>query len=121
MRLALAVLGGALVQAVAFLRLVGLGGSPLAVLVIVLTAFGTGFFAARRGALAGIASVYLGNLLFFLANVLRYGPGEDPTGLFPVLGRMIIIQLVILPFGIAGAIAGWTGERARRRLVGAWR
>ncbi len=124
MRFWLAALAGGLVLGVAFLRLPG--SSPQVMMaVVVLAALGTGFFAARRGAIAGFLIVYLGNLLFVASNIARYGIGsEDPSGGSNVGGflvRLLIVQFVLLQFAIPAAIAGWCGSYARRRLVGASR
>lgn len=119
MRFWLAVLAGALVLGVAFLRLPG-SNPPLMMAVVVLAALGTGFFARRRGALAGLFIVYLGNLLFVVANTARYGMGDgsDPSGAGGFLVRLLIVQVVLLQFAIPAAIAGWAGASARRRWLG---
>lgn len=120
MRFALAVLAGALVLGVAFLRMPGINSPLLSAAVIVLSALATGFFAGRRGALAGLLIVYLGNLIFVFVTLVERGlpaDGSDPSGVAGFLGRLVIVQLVLLPFGVAGAAAGWLGAYARRRLV----
>lgn len=119
MRFWLAVLGGALVLGVAFLRLPG-SSPPLMMAVVVLTALGAGFFAARRGALAGLLIVYLGNLLFVAVNTARYGfgSGTDPAGVGGFLVRLLVVQVVLLQFAVPAAIAGWTGTYARQRWPG---
>lgn len=122
MRFWLAVLGGALVLGVAFLRLPG-SNPPLMMAVVVLTALGAGFFAARRGALAGLLIVYLGNLLFVAVNTARYGfgSGTDPAGVGGFLVRLLVVQVVLLQFAVPAAIAGWTGTYARQRWPGSRR
>lgn len=122
MRFWLAVLAGALVLGVAFLRLPGINSPQFAMVVVVLAALGTGFFAARRGALAGFLIVYLGNLIFVVFNIARYGfGGEDPSGVAGFVGRLLIVQFVLLQFAIPAAVAGWLGSYARRRLIPRWR
>lgn len=116
-RFALAVLAGTAVLAVAFLRLPAMSAPAVTMAVVVLTALGTGFFAARRGALAGLAIVYLGNLVFVAVNLTLRGTGEDPSGVAGFLGRLLMVQVVLLQFAIPAAIAGWAGTRLRRRLV----
>jgi len=119
MRFWLAVLAGALVLAVAFLRLPG-SNPPLTMAVVMLAGLGTGFFAARRGALAGLLIVYLGNLLFVVINIAQRGVGDggDPAGVGGFLVRLLIVQVVLLQFAIPAAIAGWAGAYARRRWLG---
>ena len=121
MRFALAVLAGALAVGGLFLRMPGIG-DPLASMAWVLFAgLATGFFAERRGALAGFLSVYLGNLVFVVANVIRSGVGDDPSGVPGFIGRLLLVQVVLLQYAIPAAIAGWLGAFARRRVVRAWR
>lgn len=119
MRFGLAVLAGGAVLGIAFLRLPGTS-PPLMMAVVILNALGTGFFAARRGALAGLLIVYLGNLLFVAANTARYGfgSGTDPAGVGGFLVRLLVVQVVLLQFAVPAAIAGWCGAFARRRWLG---
>lgn len=117
MRIGLALLAGALAQGAAFSLFSGLGPSAFAIAFIALTALAVGFLAAARGALAGFATVYLGNLVFVLINVARYGIGQDPSGLGGFISRLLIVQATLLPYAAAGAIAGWSGARLRRRLL----
>ena len=119
LRFWLAVLAGALVLGVAFLRLPG-SNPPLMMAIVLLAAVGTGFVARRRGALAGALIVYLGNLLFVASNLARYGMGDggDPSGPGGFLLRLAIVQVVLLQFAIPAAIAGWCGAYARRRWLG---
>ena len=119
LRFWLAVLAGALVLGVAFARLPG--SSPaLLMAVVVLAALGVGFFAGRRGALAGFAMVYLGNLVFVLITMARHGTGDgtDPSGVSGFFLRLLMVQVVLLQFAIPAAIAGWAGAYARRRMSG---
>lgn len=119
MRFWLAVLAGASVLGVAFLRLPG-SSPPLMMAVVLLAAVGAGFFARRSGALAGALSVYLGNLLFVASNIARYGLGEgnDPSGVGGFLVRLLVVQVVLLQFAVPAAIAGWLGAYARGRWLG---
>jgi len=120
MRSALAILAGALVLGVAFLRLTGISSPQVTMVVVVLAALGTGFFAARRGALAGFLIVYLANVMFVLVNVVQLGIPQNDGGALGFAGRMLIVQLVLLQFAVPAAIAGWLGAQARRRLVQRW-
>ena len=121
MRFALAVIAGALVLGAAFLRLPDISSPPVTMVVVVLAALGTGFFAARRGALAGFAIVYLANLFFVLVSVIQLGVPQDDGGFGGFAGRMLIVQFVLLQFAIPAAVAGWLGAYVRRRLVQRWR
>jgi len=121
MRFALAVCAGALVLGVAFLRLPGISSPQVTMAVVILTALGTGFFAARRGALAGFVIVYLANLIFVLVNLMQLGIPQDDGGFVGFVGRMLIVQVVLLQFAIPAAVAGWLGAYARHRLVQKWR
>jgi len=122
MRFALALLAGAVVLGWLFLRMPGINSPLFSMVVVIVVALGTGFFAARRGALAGFLIVYLGNLLFVVSNIARFGMGgEDPSGVAGFVGRLLIVQVVLLQFAIPAAIAGWLGASARRRLVPRWR
>ena len=120
MRFAFAVLAGALVLVVAFLRLPGIGSPQVTMVVVVLAALGTGFFAARRGALAGFVIVYLANVMFVLVNSVQLRIPQDDGGALGFAGRMLIVQLVLLQFAVPAAVAGWLGAQARRRLVQRW-
>lgn len=119
MRFWLAVIAGASVLGVAYLRLPG-SNPPLMMAVVLLAAVGTGFFARRSGALAGALIVYLGNLLFIASNIARYGVGDgsDASGVGDFLLRLAIVQVVLLQFAVPAAIAGWCGAYARRRWLG---
>ena len=121
MRFALAVVAGALALGWLFLRMPGIA-SPLASMAWVLVAgLATGFFAERRGALAGFLIVYLGNLVFVFANLIQFGVGDDPSGIAGFIGRLLVVQVVLLQYAIPAAIAGWLGAHARRRVVRGWR
>lgn len=121
MRFALAVIAGALVLGVAFRRIPDISSPQVTMVVVVLAALGTGFFAARRGALAGFAIVYLANLFFVLVSVIQLGVPQDDGGFGGFAGRMLIVQFVLLQFAIPAAVAGWLGAYVRRRLVQRWR
>ena len=121
MRYALAVIAGALVLGLLFIRLPLIADPMFSMGVVIAVGLGTGFFAARRGALAGFLSVYLGNLIFVAVNLAALGIGDDPSGIPGFVGRLLFVQLVLLQYAIPAAIAGWAGEQARRRTVRAWR
>lgn len=120
MRFALAVVAGALVLGLLFLRMAALANPLFSMAVVIAVGLGTGFFAARRGALAGFLIVYLGNLIFVAANLVAFGIGTDPSGAGGFVGRLLIVQVVLLQFAIPAAIAGWLGAVVRRQ-VARWR
>ena len=115
MRFAVAVLGAGIVQVFPYQRLdqwVGVG-AVLALLYIGFAAFGAGFFAGRRAALAGALSVLLGAFLYaIVAGVTQ--PGGDPGAFASFFLR---IPIAVFPFVLLGAFAGWLGGAARRRAV----
>lgn len=121
MRFWLAVLAAAVAQAYAFTILTGAPGASLPALVMMLLgALGAGFFAARRGALAGFLSVYLGALIYAVASYLTASPIADtdaPRTVLDLIGWTLRLGWAIVPFAIAAAIAGWLGAQLRRRLL----
>ena len=119
MRFAVAVLGAGIVQIFPYLRLdqwIG-PGAVLALLYVEFAAFGAGFFAGRRAALAGALSVLLGALLYVVAAALTQ-PGGDPGAFASFFLR---IPIAVFPFILLGALAGWLGGAVRARAVGATR
>jgi|SRR5712691_10124823 len=115
MRFAVAVLGPGIVQIFPYLRLdqwVGLG-AVLALVYIEFAAFGAGFFAGRRAALAGALSVLLGAFLYAVVAGLTQ-PGADPGAFGSFFLR---IPIAVFPFILLGAFAGWLGGAARTRAV----
>ena len=115
MRFAVAVIGAGLVQVFPYLRLdqwVG-AGAILALVYIGFAAFGAGFFAGRRGGLAGALSVLVGAFLYVLVAALTQ-PGGD-TGSF--VSFFLSIPIAVFPFILIGALAGWLGGAVRARAV----
>jgi hypothetical protein len=115
MRFAVAVLGAGIVQVFPYQRLdqwIGVGGA-LALLYIGFAAFGAGFFAGRRAALAGALSVLVGAFLYAIVAGLTQ-PGGDPGAFASFFLR---IPIAVFPFILIGAFAGWLGGEARRRAV----
>ncbi|HVD31329.1 MAG TPA: hypothetical protein VNE19_06420 [Methylomirabilota bacterium] len=115
MRFAVAVLGAGIVQVFPYLRLdqwVGVG-ALLALLYIEFAAFGAGFFAGQRAALAGALSVLLGAFLYVVASGLTK-PGGDPGAFASFFLR---IPIAVFPFILLGAVAGWLGGAVRGRAV----
>jgi hypothetical protein len=114
-RFAVAVLGAGIVQIFPYLRLdqwVGVG-ALLALFYIEFAAFGAGFFAGRRAALAGALSVLLGAFLYVVVAGLIQ-PGGDPGAFASFFLR---IPIAVFPFIVIGALAGWLGGAVRARAV----
>jgi hypothetical protein len=115
MRFAVAVVGAGIVQVFPYLRLeqwVGVG-AVLALLYIVFAAFGAGFFAGRRAALAGAMSVLLGAFLYVVVAGLTQ-PGSDPGAFASFFLR---IPIAVFPFIVLGGAAGWLGGAVRARAM----
>jgi hypothetical protein len=115
MRFAVAVIGAGIVQVFPYLRLdqwVGVG-AILALLYVEFAAFGAGFFAGRRTALAGALSVLLGAFLYVAIAGLTQ-PGGDPGAFASFFLR---IPIAVFPFILLGALAGWVGGTVRARAV----
>jgi hypothetical protein len=114
-RFTVAVLGAGIVQIFPYLRLdqwIG-PGAVLAFLYIEFAAFGAGFFAGHRAALAGALSVLLGAFCYAVVAGLTQ-PGADP-GAFAFF--FLRIPIAVFPFILLGAFAGWLGGAARARAV----
>ena len=125
MRFALAVLAAAAAQAYAFTILTGPRGIPsVALVIMLLAALGAGFFAARRGALAGVLSLYGGAVIYaavsFLTDPVPLAEEDAPRGVLDLVGWAFRLGLAIVPFAIGTALAGWAGTATRGRLL-AWR
>lgn len=115
MRFAVAVVGAGIVQIYPYLRLdqwVGAGGA-LALLYIGFAAFGAGFFAGRRTALAGALSVLVGAFLYAIVAGLTE-PGGDPGAFASFFLRL---PIAVFPFVLLGAFTGWLGGAARARAM----
>jgi hypothetical protein len=114
-RFAVAVLGAGVAQVFPYLRLdqwVGTG-AVLALVYMEFAAFGAGFFAGRRAALAGALSVLVGAFLYVVVAGLTQ-PGGDPGAFASFFMR---IPIAVFPFVLIGALAGWLGGAARARAM----
>ena len=124
MRFALAVLAGAVAQAYAFTILTGPRAVPAVALTILLVAaLGAGFFAARRGALAGLLSLYAGAFAYAAVSYFTAPPMADedwPRDPFHLAAWSVRLAWAIIPYAIGAAVAGWAGSALRRRVL-AWR
>lgn len=128
-RFSLGVIAGSLGAWVA-VKTVPVNDIPYAVVTIGIATFLAGFLAGRLGAVAGFASVLIGWsawVVYALIDAWMSGalsatfPGCDPCGLVGYGGRFVIVTAMVLPtFGVLGAISGWLGEFAQRRLLRNW-
>jgi hypothetical protein len=103
------------VQVFPYLRLdqwVGVS-AVLALLFIEFAAFGAGFFAGRRPALAGALSVLLGAFVYVVTAALTQ-PGGDPGAFVSFFLR---IPIAVFPFILLGALAGWVGGAVRAQAM----
>jgi len=120
LRFWLAVLVAALADVVVFRQTalwVG-AGAFLAVAYLLFAAFGAGWFAARRSALAGGLSVLLGAaaaaaFLYLTAPPLEVA-GADVLAL---IGWALRLSFWALPYAVGGAFAGAAGGWLRRRAL----
>jgi hypothetical protein len=118
-RFALAVVVSAAAQLFVYLRLsdwIGLG-ALLAVTYIAFAALGAGWFAARRGALAGALSVAGGVALYAL--VTFFGPAGVGMQAFDLVFGVLRLVVAYWPYMAIGALAGAVGGSLRARVVGA--
>jgi len=118
-RFALAVVVSAAAQLFVYLRLsdwIGLG-AMLAVTYIAFAALGAGWFAARRGALAGALSVAVGVTLYAL--VTFFGPAGVGMPAFDLVFGVLRLVVAYWPYIAIGALAGAVGGSLRARVVGA--
>jgi hypothetical protein len=117
MRFALAVAVAAALDQVVLLRVdqwIG-SGALLAIAYLLLASAGAGFFAGRRGALAGAAAVIGGSLL---SGLVQFWPRVSYAFDLGVLaGFELQLLIALVPYEIGGAIAGHAGGLARIRIV----
>jgi len=115
-RFALAVIGGAIVQLVPYLR----ADTPalLAILYLLFAALGAGFFSGSRPWLAGALSVLLGAALYGVVSQLGYRT-EGGTTIGDFITAETGLILGIVPYAFFGALAGLAGGWLRSRAVGA--
>jgi len=117
-RFALAVLIAAAVQLVPYLR----PDVPalLATAYLLFAALGAGFFAGRRGWLAGALSVLLGAAAYGLwaRPVPATGGGPD---LVDLVRAETALLAGVVPYAAGGALAGALGARLRARAMTAAR
>jgi hypothetical protein len=83
---------------------------------LLFSAFGAGWFAAHRSALAGFLSVIVGALLYGAYSLVGQGIGVG-AGAADLLGWEARLLLAVLPYAIGGAFAGAAGGWLRRRAT----
>ncbi len=117
MRFALAVIAAAALDLAVFLRIdqwIGVA-ALLALGYLFLASAGAGFFAVARPALAGGLAVLCGALL---SGLVQYAPRATyANDIGVLLGFELQLITAFVPYAIGGAIAGYVGGIARRRLV----
>ena len=120
MRFWLAVLAAGIADLAAFLAVPNWVGVAAfgAIGYLLFSAFGAGWFAGRRSALAGSFSIVVGALLYGAYSFWREG-SIGGAGLGELLAWEARLLLALLPFAIgglfAGAAGGWLRGRALRR------
>ena len=86
---------------------------------LLFSAFGAGWFAVRRSALAGFLSIVVGALIYGIYS--RWGPGgEGGATAAEMFGWEARLLIAVLPYAVGGAFAGaaggWVRHRATARL-----
>lgn len=123
MRFWLAVAAAASAHAYAFTQLTDPRGVPgVALATMLLAALGAGFFAARRGAVAGVISLYAGALAYAAVSYVAGPPlvEDAPRNVLDLVGWVLRLGFAIIPYAIGAALAGWVGSATRGRVI-AWR
>lgn len=116
MRFPIAVLGAGVVQIVPYLET----NVPavLAIAYLCFAALGAGFFAGRRGWLAGGLSVIVGAVLAGTVSEVRTVGARNPMDFLTAETGLL---LVIVPYAFFGALAGALGGWLRSRALAAAR
>ena len=83
---------------------------------LLFSAFGAGWFAVHRSALAGFLSVVVGALIYGAYSLLIQGAGLGASGV-DLLGWEARLLIAVLPYAVGGAFAGAGGGWLRRRAV----
>jgi apolipoprotein N-acyltransferase len=112
-RFALAVIAAGVTQL--FLYLIPGVVALTAFLYVLLASLGAGFFARRRGWLAGALSVLLGAALYGLVTLA--GPNASGQTLFDRVQGETALLVAVLPYAVIGAVGGAVGEGLRARVL----
>ncbi|MEP6693635.1 MAG: hypothetical protein ABJB39_03225 [Chloroflexota bacterium] len=83
---------------------------------LLFSAFGAGWFAMRRSALAGGLSVVGGALIYGVYSLWGQGAGLGASGV-DLLGWEARLLIAVLPYAVGGAFAGAAGGWLRRRAT----
>ncbi len=83
---------------------------------LLFSAFGAGWFAMQRSALAGFLSVVVGALFYGAYSLWGQGAGVGASGA-DLLGWEARLLIAVLPYALGGAFAGAAGGWLRRRAM----
>ncbi|MDQ2951817.1 MAG: hypothetical protein M3R54_06100 [Chloroflexota bacterium] len=117
MRFVLAVLVAAAVQLVVYLQVgTWIGAAAiLAIVYILFSSLGAGWFAARRSALAGGLSALVGAVLYGIVSF--FSPAAVGMQALDLVGWELRLVLAVVPYIVLGAMAGTLGGWLRRRAL----
>jgi hypothetical protein len=118
LRFWLAVLAAAVADLAAYLAVpnwIGIAAIG-AIAYLLFSAFGAGWFAASRGALAGFLSVLAGAVIYGAYSLWGQSAGAGASAL-DLLGWEARLLLAVLPYAIGGAFTGAAGGWLRRRAT----
>ncbi len=117
MRFVLAVLVAAAVQLVVYLQVgTWIGAAAiLAIVYILFSSLGAGWFAARRSALAGGLSALVGAVLYGIVSF--FSPAAVGMGALDLFGWELRLVLAVIPYIVLGAMAGALGGWLRSRAL----
>jgi hypothetical protein len=87
----------------------------LAIVYILFASMGAGWFAARRSALAGALSAFIGAALYGVVSF--FGPAAIGMSVLDLIGWELRLLLAVIPYVVLGAIAGAAGGWLRRRAI----
>ena len=87
-----------------------------AIAYLLFSAFGAGWFAMHRSALAGFLSVVVGALIYGAYSLLVLGAGLGASGV-DLLGWEARLLIALLPYAVGAAFAGAAGGWLRRRAM----
>jgi hypothetical protein len=83
---------------------------------LLFSAFGAGWFAVHRSALAGFLSIVVGALLYGVYSLFGQGAGLGASAV-DLLGWESRLLIALLPYAVGGAFAGAAGGWLRRRAL----
>ncbi len=118
MRFWVAVLAAAVADLAAFLAVPSwIGVAAIgAIAYLLFSAFGAGWFAMRRSALAGFLSVLGGAVIYGAYSLWGQSAAAGASG-FDLLGWEARLLIAVLPYAIGGAFTGAAGGWLRRRAM----